>query len=558
MSIITCLLPSISTALNITSIPSGIYIEHLGYAYTNRGTLRISLTIPWNDVKNDSITATSVAEKIDKLCRLGRVATSEIQCADLSQQLQELNQEVQQKIHTLVFMHPRKRRGVLGDMLTTLFGVNDRVYHDIDDLNKNQQKLIQANRQHGKLMLSALQTMNRTNEKMQLKLADFNSHLNHVTSVINGYTKWYSATIDGNKVNLQFLSAYQRAENFLSELNQKYSSILNSLYTKNRVIECLNIAELYQVINRTEQLLPKQHKVYHIPMNRIETTHTENKLTIFAYLQIIDTNQFELIKPTAVPKRINEKDMYAVVDFSSKFLAIDYNKQLYYELDEATFNRATRINDTLYIINVNTIYEFRGSKNCVIHEIFSSMAGKGCISKIFALNSTVWIALHNKNSWIFLSHRPITIFTLCHGVRHEYSLKDSGIIQLPPSCSLHTPQFVLISDQEEKGSTFSVYFKPKEPHINMSLNLTTVPTLNTSFITSAETFAQHIQEAFNLEEHNETIAWKPIVHHGAAAGVSVLVSCTILTGILLFIRKRSQTIQLPLPTTKWYDLPSKN
>ncbi|CAD7092629.1 unnamed protein product [Hermetia illucens] len=106
---------SINTALNITSIPSGIYMEHLGYAYTNRGVLRISLTIPWNDVKNDSITATSVAEKINKLYHLGRVATSKIQCADLSQQLQELNQKVQQKIHTLLFMHPRKKRGVLDD-----------------------------------------------------------------------------------------------------------------------------------------------------------------------------------------------------------------------------------------------------------------------------------------------------------------------------------------------------------------------------------------------------------------------------------------------------------
>ncbi|CAD7087793.1 unnamed protein product [Hermetia illucens] len=329
---------------------------------------------------------------------------------------------------------------------------------------------------------------------MQLKLADFNSNLNHVTSVINEYTKWYSATIDYNKVNLQFLSTYQRAENSLSELNQKYSSILNSLYTKNGVIECLNIAELYE---------------------------------------------FELIKPTAAPKRINEKDTYAVVDFPSKFLAVDCNKQLYYDLDEATFNRATSVNDTLYIINVN-------------------VAGKSCISKIFTLNSTVWIALHNKNSWIFLSSRPTTIFTLCHGVRPEYSLKDSGIIQLPPSCSLHTTQFVLISDQEEKGSTFSVYFKPKEPHINISLNLTTFPTLNTSFITSAENFAQRIQEAFNFEEHDETIAWKPIVHHGTAAGVSVLVACTIITGILFFIRKRSQTIQLPLPTTKWFDIPPTN
>ncbi|CAD7092628.1 unnamed protein product [Hermetia illucens] len=293
-------------------------------------------------------------------------------------------------------------------------------------------------------------------------------------------------------------------------------------------------------------------------MNRIETTHTGNELTIFAYLQIMDTNQFELIKPTAVPKRINEKDMYAVVDFPSKFLAIDYNKQLYCDLDEASFNRATRINDTLYIIKVNTIYEFRGSKNCVIHEIFNSMAGKSCVSKIFTLNSTVWIALHNKNSWIFLSPRPITIFTLCHGVRQTaYKiLASSSYLHL--SSSLHTPQFVLISDQEENGSTFSVYFNPKEPHTNISLNQTTFPTLNTSFITSAENFAQHIQEAFNFEEHDETIAWKPIVHHGTAAGVSVLVLCTIITGILFFIRKRSETIQLPLPTTKWYDIPSTN
>lgn len=151
------------------------------------------------------------------MCNLGKIDTSIIQCKD--RQLKKINQEVQQKIDTLLFMHPRKKRGILGDILTTLFGVNDKVYHDIDNLNSNNQRLIQANHQHGKLMLNALRTTNRKNKIICLKLKNFNHYLNSglktARQPVHEAVQHGSWPQQDQPTIYQHINTYQRATIFL-------------------------------------------------------------------------------------------------------------------------------------------------------------------------------------------------------------------------------------------------------------------------------------------------------------------------------------------------------
>ncbi|KAL3267346.1 hypothetical protein HHI36_011477, partial [Cryptolaemus montrouzieri] len=47
----------------------------------------------------------------------------------------------------------RRKRGMLGEFLTSVFGVNDEVYRGIDALNENQEHLIDATNKQSKVMV---------------------------------------------------------------------------------------------------------------------------------------------------------------------------------------------------------------------------------------------------------------------------------------------------------------------------------------------------------------------------------------------------------------------
>lgn len=57
----------------------------------------------------------------------------------------------------------RKKRGILGQLLTSIFGVNDEVYRDIDSLILNQKKIIASANHQTKFMISTILQQTRKN-----------------------------------------------------------------------------------------------------------------------------------------------------------------------------------------------------------------------------------------------------------------------------------------------------------------------------------------------------------------------------------------------------------
>mgnify|MGYP005983840325 FL=1 len=72
----------------------------------------------------------------------------------------------------------RQKRELLGELLTSVFGVNDEVYHDIEALDKNQHELIRTSTHQTKIMLQALATFNDTENRIQNRLKRFQEKLN--------------------------------------------------------------------------------------------------------------------------------------------------------------------------------------------------------------------------------------------------------------------------------------------------------------------------------------------------------------------------------------------
>uniref|UniRef100_A0A1A9X079 Uncharacterized protein n=1 Tax=Glossina brevipalpis TaxID=37001 RepID=A0A1A9X079_9MUSC len=387
---ITLFIPLIASSVNVTSVQSGIYIERVGTAYINHGLLKMKLTVPWKEVKADINIINKLNENISTLCSHSEIIAAKEGCKSLVYEFQEEVREVKHKTDTLRFLQSRQRRGILGTVLTSIFGVNDEVYRDIDKLDSNQRELIKLNQKHGKILLDTMQSMKAANEKISLQMSSFDDQ----------FIKLYTI-FDGNTFSTQFMSAYQRALNLVNLVDKKYSALLD------------------------KKCLAPNLKVSHIPKNRIDMLHTAEELVLSGDFQIIETTKFDVIQPTAIPKRM-EYTLYAVLQIKPNPLAVNYDLQLFYELNQYDIDSVNTVLDNTMIIDAKTAYHFSGQQNCIISEIYHADQAKQCPPQVVNVTQTIWKELYNKNSWLFIAPTPTSVYSLCHGQRKEESCSEPG------------------------------------------------------------------------------------------------------------------------------------
>uniref|UniRef100_A0A1A9W982 Envelope fusion protein n=1 Tax=Glossina brevipalpis TaxID=37001 RepID=A0A1A9W982_9MUSC len=514
---ITLFIPLIASSVNITSVQSGIYIERVGTAYINHGLLKMKLTVPWKEVKADINIINKLNENISTLCSHAEIIAAEEGCKNLVYEFQEEVREVEHKTDTLRFLQSRQRRGILGTVLTSIFGVNDEVYRDIDKLDSNQRKLIKLNQKHGKILLDTMQSMKAANEKISLQMSSFDDQ----------FIKLYTI-FDGNTVSTQFMNAYQLALNLVNLVDKKYSALLDSIYTKASLLNCITTRELITLINNTESVLPPNLKVSHIPMNRIDMLHTAEELLLSGYFQIIETTKFEVIQPTAIPKRI-ENTLYAVLQIKPNPLAVD-DLQLFYELNQYDIDSVNTVLDNTMIIDAKTAYHFSGQQNCVVSEIYHAGQAKQCSTQVVNVTQTIWKELYNKNSWLFIASTPTSVYSLCHGQRSDVTLQNVRILHINSTCSVHTPEFALMPEQESEVFV-EAFLKIREIVINTTISPST-----------------------EIGKDNEYASWKELTPH-IISGSSIVILCIVIASMMALYIKHNRNNTSPSKSSRtWYDV----
>ncbi|KAL3284103.1 hypothetical protein HHI36_018273 [Cryptolaemus montrouzieri] len=105
-------------------------------------------------------------KQFQDLCNHSENHASATHCSDLSHHLVELGKEIFLSIASLNdIAKSRRKRGLLGKFLTSVFGVNEEVYRDIDALNENQERLIETTNRQSKLMVSGMAAMEETEKE---------------------------------------------------------------------------------------------------------------------------------------------------------------------------------------------------------------------------------------------------------------------------------------------------------------------------------------------------------------------------------------------------------
>jgi hypothetical protein len=123
---------------------SNLYLDHLGDANLNRGQLRIETSIERGESALIQHKVNSVWDSIEFLCKNSGNLSQEIRCDMFLTHLAHQKFLISNHLQELSECHKRPKRDLLGKALEYVFGFNKDLYDNIDDLNRDNQKLREA------------------------------------------------------------------------------------------------------------------------------------------------------------------------------------------------------------------------------------------------------------------------------------------------------------------------------------------------------------------------------------------------------------------------------
>lgn len=444
---------TIITAANATYtikiIKPGLYIEHIGSAWINRGTFRLNINIPKEQILTNIINANNTITELNHLCKETGKLSKNIHCTELVDHLKEEEEKfkwifksIKQSTAMQVLEEKRRRkRGLLGNMLTAVFGVNEEVYQDIDSLDRNQQKLIQDSSHQTRLLMSATLDRESSERRTNQTLQRFTDKLNQGIEAINDMKSWFTA-VDRDHLNILFLNSYQLASNYIQEVQEQCNKILEAVNGQGHIYDFLSPAEVAENLQKASHKLPTNIQILQAPMMGTSVVQNDTNIMIYGHFLITDVTQFTLMKVTPIPIRF-EGDQYWIPKVTNNILAINYNIQRYYEISDAELRRCLTLEKHFFITSPTVVHSIEHNPNCIIDQIYDRADKYHCPVQKITTTSIKWKQLSKQNTWMFITNKQTRFAVTCNGRREEVKVNQTGIISLTQDCSITTGQNIL-------------------------------------------------------------------------------------------------------------------
>ncbi|XP_048479811.1 uncharacterized protein LOC119691784 [Plutella xylostella] len=413
-----------TSTYTLRNIDPGIYVEQIGTATINRGTFRIETSYQRESMKMDHEKVTNVVTQFENLCKNVKTVIHETHCEDFYHHIVQEESKFHKIIQYLTEIeHTRRKRGLLGRFLTSVFGVNDEVYKDIDTLQDNQKQLIEASNHQTKFMISTIVAVNQTEERIQNKLQRFQNKLNQAIEFINNNNVWYK-TIDENHIKIQVMQTYQLATNYISEIMDSYSGLLEIYLDNASVYNILTPKSIKEIITTANSKLPANLKI--VQANLLNTRMIQNTthIQVYAYYPIHDISKYTLVHVTSVPK-INEDNTFQSINIQEPFMGFDYNNERYFELNYQEYKNCLRKGQTFICYPV-AVKNMQSNKNCIVDQLFKKSNNQTqCTIRTNNITSDIlWKQLYIPNTWLFVTKKIVTASVICDGQREELSIHD--------------------------------------------------------------------------------------------------------------------------------------
>ena len=527
-TILTC-----DAAYTIKRPSPGLYVEHVGQAQIQRGIFRIELQLSKSDEERDLNNMNTTLYNMKQICDQTRQLVSSTHCDELTTHLEDKRTEVADYITRINDFVVRKRRGLLGKLLQSIFGVNEEVYMDINDLQANQWALKEASNHQATIMLSTLTTLNETTKKIEDKLNSFRLKFNTALRVISDIETWY-ATSDHNRLHLHILTSYQMAYNYFEDVLLKYHRILEIGLNKGGIQELITPLHLTKLLSNAKNRLPPSLTILSAPIDRAEMQNNDTTISIFGYFPTIEIPKYEIIKVTAIPQKISN-ETYRVLNLPTTLTVINYDLQTYFEISEEHLSQENKIDNGIFLCSPAAVFNLENHPNCILDTLYQRPDSAPCPQHTIHVKLLIWKQLMMTNTWLFIASKPTTAALMCNQTREDISLTDIGIIQITQDCILKTKRSILKPQMNGNTAIKLTYIQP----VNMSLisnGITNNERIEPEeIIKLGESFEKQTVEEIDLQLQLNHTYWRSVKKHqtytitfGTLFGVTML----IISGIL--------------------------
>ncbi|XP_055700017.1 uncharacterized protein LOC129799815 [Phlebotomus papatasi] len=505
----------------------GLYIEKMGIARLQRGNLQVEITYTTAESQRDQELINAIWDKMSLACKTASEAVSDADttCTHNINHLQHKRDYLLEEINRISEKQGvRKKRGLLGQAVTYLFGVNDQVYASIDQLKERQedtQKLIKQQ----SLMLST--KVDLSNTIIENKLRKFDEKIMQINEAIGEMANWYVG-IDHNRVRIDILTTYINAADCYEELDRKLTNIQLAKDGKLDLHSLVTGRTLQDTIQRTLRHIGPDFDIPRRQREPSDYIFRDSELVIFGKYPILEKDEFHLIHITPIPIAV-ENGTFIVSEIEADTMGIDFNKQIYFTLEDG-HNQCSPIGSGEYYCTLSLLHNMDQNPNCVIDEIYHRHPKTKCEMIAVRLEGTLWKRLAMENTWLFIASQPTSVAVICMGHREEKLLKNAGILRIKEGCVIKTKRQTLHSTIEHHMKASATYIKPLEFAVVESSGLRKIAIIDPKPIINGQNL---FHQAKNVEVP-EPPTYGEIITHPAVSSGSVL----LIIGLLCWISRK--------------------
>jgi hypothetical protein len=296
-----------------------------------------------------------------------------------------------------------------------------------------------------------------------IQISTLSDKINDGIRLINSMQPWYTM-MDKQKVNYHMIAVSYDAENLMDEISSKYDTIIKAVLHQGSILNFISFHELKETISKITAKLPTDIEVEHRPSEKIQISFTEDSIIIHGFLNLKETSKFKLLAATSIPQKVKD-DTFATTSTVSHLVAIDYNRQRYFNTTIGEMETCTKQQDNLHSCSMTSIHNLETNNNCIIDHLLNRNEYWACPIKQFVITAPIWKQLMMENTWLLVSSIPTRIATVCGGFREEKIVKSVAIIKIRNGCIIKTNDTTILSRRQSMLSVRGTFQKP----INISV-----------------------------------------------------------------------------------------
>lgn len=393
-----------NNGITIKKIVDYLYYEDIGVAYLATGKLMIQTCTSENEINQDVRDVLKSMDDFGIICT--KIGASD--CKILQEVLDSKTTRLKQRIDTtkLYLRSSRSKRELMGRLLNYVFGVNDEVYEELEDLGKDQRRV-------------------QGNQNLIIKKV---KELTYDTEAFNSTIQQMENVLEQAKNNMD----QQRNEGL------KYHTLMTQWALSNALIEMLE-AKYESLLNPRldEDIWDKASKLHEdVGVSNQFSTNTEwngTRLCTTMTHQLYNKTEFQLIKLYQVIQ--GAKKDFSTVDVTNNLMGIGKGTT-YFEMNTAQWKDCSILAAHQYLCHAEVILDAKLVPSCTTQLLRFENGESNCKYKKIELQNLMFQQLIEPNSWLFAVPQAVTVTTKCGKYSKNSTLLGSGKLTIKVGCNL--------------------------------------------------------------------------------------------------------------------------